>query len=417
MADKLMPTDEEGWRWVREAGFGANLIGRVHRRTVWHAAAGEGRIDMCRWLKAKGVADEINVVSKTGKTPLMVAMVAYRTSPENVNTMGWVVYLGPTLPTATTTGQLVETIRWMMANGADVKAIDNRQRTVFCHAVMSMSVEFVHELADKVPPEHLTLPEKKWGNTPMACAVSLVYKYTAHGAADKKRHGASIASIVKMLVLRGVPMPTHTELSASLGGPSKWHRQVPSWPFMLTNYSWFYGQVAMGISTPHGALAEIATRDTFVNLPDGIAAELATRDTFVNLVLGCGVHSRNLPHAQRSQLHKLRGSINTQARMNIAQYLGVRVGEEAGRLRRASATLTPQRTPAPAPAPAPAPVPAPVPALSWALFPAPAPALATQISVLTSPAVLVMTTLFFGTWIGIWQAERRSGGCRGRLRL
>ena len=147
-------------------------------------------------------------------------------------------------------------------------------------------------------------------------------------------------------------------------------------------------------------------------LASWVAAELATRDTFVNLVLGCGVHgSRDLPQAQRSPLHKLRGNVNTQARQYIAQCLGVRVGEEARRLRRAAATLIVERTLFPAQAPAPGPV------LLPALFPAPALAPATLPSALASPVVLAMVTLLLGTWIGVWQAERRSGGCRGRLRL
>eukprot|EP00620_Florenciella_sp_RCC1587_P016418 CAMPEP_0182573054 /NCGR_PEP_ID=MMETSP1324-20130603/18040_1 /TAXON_ID=236786 /ORGANISM="Florenciella sp., Strain RCC1587" /LENGTH=72 /DNA_ID=CAMNT_0024788095 /DNA_START=101 /DNA_END=315 /DNA_ORIENTATION=+ len=51
-------TDEEGWRWVRERGFGTDLKQRgLHGHTVWHSA-GECGIgaNMCRWLKAQGGA-------------------------------------------------------------------------------------------------------------------------------------------------------------------------------------------------------------------------------------------------------------------------------------------------------------------------------------------------------------------------
>jgi len=63
------------------------------------------------------------------------------------------------------------------------------------------------------------------------------------------------------------------------------------------------------------------------------------RQTFIALVLGCGVQgSHDLPPAQRSQLMKLRGSGNTEARMRIARCLGVCTsGVELGRLRRAAA--------------------------------------------------------------------------------
>ena len=75
MADKVMPTDEEGWQWAPRWGFGANLRGRTYRgATMWHVAGAQGRTDMCRWLKAQGVLDEINVSSDQGATPLIVAM-------------------------------------------------------------------------------------------------------------------------------------------------------------------------------------------------------------------------------------------------------------------------------------------------------------------------------------------------------
>ena len=66
-------------------------------------------------------------------------------------------------------------------------------------------------------------------------------------------------------------------------------------------------------------------------------AELAPHRTYIGLVIGCGVHaSRDLPPAQRSPLMKLRGDVNTDARMRIARCLGVRTGAELGRVRRAA---------------------------------------------------------------------------------
>ena len=219
----------------------------------------------------------------------------------------------------------------------------------------------MRDFADMVPPSHLTLPEKEYGFTPMSYATIC-----------NEKHGVQIS---KMLILRGAPVPTHAQIIKML--------------------------ILRGAPLPH----YYAVHSQLVSW---VSVELAPtpRDTFFNLVLGCGVHGsrdrdRDLPQARRSQLHKLRGFVNTQARINIVQYLGVRVGEEAGRLRRAAATLTPQRTPAPAPALASAPALAPASALFPALFPAPAPAPATQLSVLTSPIVLVMTTLFLGSWLGI----------------
>ena len=75
-------------------------------------------------------------------------------------------------------------------------------------------------------------------------------------------------------------------------------------------------------------------------LVDWAEYELSVHHTWVALVLGCGVHGdRDAPPAQRSQLLKLRGDGNTEARMRIARSLGVRVGAkvmELGRLRRAA---------------------------------------------------------------------------------
>ena len=82
-----------------------------------------------RWLQARGFVDMINASDEHGLTPLVVALGRKRES----------------------------TARWMVANGADVSAVDNRGRTVLAAACVTMSPDMVKELADMVPREHLAL--------------------------------------------------------------------------------------------------------------------------------------------------------------------------------------------------------------------------------------------------------------------
>ena len=57
---------------------------------------------------------------------------------------------------------------------------------------------------------------------------------------------------------------------------------------------------------------------------------------FLVLVLGCGVYASTQQPAQLTQLKKLRGHVNAEPRLRIAEYLGVRTsGAECKRLRAA----------------------------------------------------------------------------------
>ena len=221
----------------------------LHGTTVWHLVAQAGRTDVLRWLEDKGLLDMINDRDRGGDTPLIKAL--------NRATEG--------------------AARWLIEHGADITAVDDYyQATAFHVACNRMSFAFVQDLADKVPPGHLTQADK-YGMSPMRAAAA------RSSASDGLR-------IVSMLVLRGVP--------------------VPDWVFV------------------NGRRRKLRA---WAN------AELAIHRTYVALVIGCGVHaSRDLPPAQRSQLMKLRGDSNTDARMRIARCLGVRTGAELGRVRRAA---------------------------------------------------------------------------------
>ena len=270
-----VPTDEEAWRWVAQQGYedlrGTSLLDL----TVWHWAAMHGRADICRWLEAQGVSDGKNATDDRGRTPLhYLVAIDCDTLPDRFPAYE-------------------ETALWMIANGADVKTVDMQQRTVFAYACTYMSFAVARELADKVPPEHLTMPGEN-GFTP----IKLAFSYTKRDAMP----------ITQMLILRGVPV-------------------------LLQDF--FLRQ-----SVPYDLDKLIKQRNLANQLASWAMSEVATRDTFLALVLGCGIHgSRDVAPAQRSQLLNLRGDGNTDVRMRIAGYLGVRLGEEAGRLRRAANVL------------------------------------------------------------------------------
>jgi len=165
---------------------------------------------------------------------------------------------------------------WLMNHGADIAAMDNWEGTIFNLACRAMSFRFIRRLAEKVPPEHLAMPSK-YDNTPMGIANLCNVE--------------NRVEIVKLLVLRGAPVRPK----------------------------------------------DFAERRPCAELLAWADDELALHQTYMSIVLGGVVHgNRDVAPAQRSQLRKLRGDGNVGARMRIAKCLGVRVGPELGRIRRAA---------------------------------------------------------------------------------
>jgi len=243
--------------WVNAAD---NPYGGLVGDTVWHMAARHRDERWCRFLRSRGLVDMINDRDSYGATPLMYA-VSDDDDP----------------------GYLCEqTARWMLANGADPTAMDDEQRTVFTRSFAFMSDAFVKGLADKVPPEHITLPDLH-GKSPLRVMVETFQRI----------------ELVKWLIVE-------------MGAPVR-PQDFPSLPGYLP------------------ALLETWAEE-----------ELSSHRTFTALVLGCGVygsHEQNAPPAQRSQLPKLRGDGEKGERMRkrIALCLGVRTSSvEIGRLRRAA---------------------------------------------------------------------------------
>ena len=74
-----------------------------------------------------------------------------------------------------------------MANGADINAVTAVNFTIFCQACYGASLSFVQELAGKVPPDHLSMPDYD-GVSPMQWAF---------------QRNPDYLPIVRMLILRG----------------------------------------------------------------------------------------------------------------------------------------------------------------------------------------------------------------------
>ena len=61
-----------------------------------------------------------------------------------------------------------------MANGANVNAATNQNTTIFLFACLSRSLSFLQELADKVTPDHLSMPNSS-GTSPMQFAFQATF--------------------------------------------------------------------------------------------------------------------------------------------------------------------------------------------------------------------------------------------------
>ena len=282
------------------------------RSGLWHRA-GRGGTDVCEYLKSKGLLDLIDQRGDGGWTPLHYAL--------DYNNEG--------------------TARWMVDNGADTNAVTNHNESVFTFACwQTMSPSFVEELAGKVAPEHLTMCNNT-GRSPMQMAFIF---------------NPDPLAVVRMLILRGAParpddfpaskygtplLPRRRELLASLEAD------------LHLNDRTFLGLfLAAGVHAPstHPACTTTTTTTTTATTkrvrtqrPDGSWSDPVTVPCEPRLVVMAA------PTAQRSgprvavramnHLPKLRGFRNTEVRIGIASFLGVRPALDLARLRAARDVL------------------------------------------------------------------------------
>ena len=296
--------------WTRAAGLdpGSLRAGCPEGRFgLWHFAGARGRTNVCEYLKSKGLLDLIDQATNGGgMTPLHIAL----------------------------SGGNEGTARWMVDNGADTNAVTNYNYSVFCIACWTVSPSFVEELAGKVAPEHLTMCNND-GVSPIRTALFF---------------NPDPLAVVRMLILRGVParpedfpasehpigdlLPRRRELLASLEAD------------LHLNDSTFLGLfLAGGVHAPDTTPACTTTTTTATTKrvrtqrPDGSWSDPVTVPCEPHLVVTAAPTIRRsgrvAARVGENHLPKLRGYRNSEVRMEIAAFLGVREAPDLARLRAA----------------------------------------------------------------------------------
>ena len=282
---------------------------------MWHLAGQDGRTDVCEYLKSKGLLDLIERRQGGGHTPLHYTLCF----------------------------QKEEAARWMVDNGADINAVTGYSISAFHTACRKMSPSFVEELAGKVAPEHLTMCNY-FGEPPMRRAFVF---------------NSDPLAVVRMLILRGVPArPEDFPASKHLSGdllPRRRELLASLEADLHLNDRTFLGLfLAAGVHAPstHPACTTTSTPTTattkrvFTQRPDGSWSDPVTVPCEPRLVVTAA------PTAQRSgrlaarvaaraenHLPKVRGFRNTEVRIGIASFLGVRPALDLARLRTARDVL------------------------------------------------------------------------------
>jgi len=288
-----------------------------YHRTLWDHAAEDGRIDVCEFLKSRGLLDMIEEPSglELGWTPLHRAL-----AEKNENTA-----------------------RWLIDHTANVNAIDPLGCTVFYYACEGMNATFMEELAAKVAPEHLARPDDIDRSPMRAAFICNQHHYLA---------------IVRMLILRGVPVRPHNfPASRPDNFPVSFvdENLLPRRRTVLDsiqadlhlNDTIFLGHVlAAGVHAPDATPAYTKTSTTATTKrvrtqrPDGsFSAPVVVPCEPRQVITATPTTTISSTQQPANQLPKLRGFGNSEVRMAVASYLGVRPAAELGRLRAAHEVL------------------------------------------------------------------------------
>ena len=283
--------------------------------TLWHHAGQEGRIEACEYLKSKGLLDLIERRDADGLTPLSCSLIY---SQE-------------------------EAARWLVQNGANINAVAYGDVSAFRCACLSMSPSFVEELAGKVAPEHLTMYDNTgWSPTKAAFIEQ-----------------PDPLAIVRMLILRGVPArPEDFPASSDIdrGQPTVDllpRRLIASFEADLDlNDRTFLGLFLAGdVHAPDNTPACTATTTTATakrvrtQRPDGSWSDPVTVPCEPHLVVTAAPTIRRSGRVEarvglgQNHLPKLRGYRNSEVRIEIAAFLGVREALDLKRLRAARDVL------------------------------------------------------------------------------
>ena len=218
-----------------------------------------------------------------------------------------------------------------MANAANVNAITNIGFTVFRVACHHMSASFVEELAGKVAPDHLTMPDNFRHLSPMRAAFE----------ENSQQHHLPI---VRMLILRGVPVRPQDFPAGYQGRFLPRRRQIIASieaDLKLNDHTWIGQVLASGVHAPYTPPTYTTTTTTATTKrvrtqqPDGSWSAPVSVPCEPRLVVTATAAPAPSASPPENQLPKLRGAGNAKARMEIAGYLGVRPAAELGLLRAA----------------------------------------------------------------------------------
>ena len=218
-----------------------------------------------------------------------------------------------------------------MANGADFNAVNNQNITIFNEACGGMSLSFVQELADEVTPDHLSMPDRT-GVSPMLWAFE---------------YNPDFLPIVRMLILRGATVRPNDFPASYLGSLLARRRNLlaPLEADLRLNDLILIGLfLGCGVHAPTTTNTFTTTTTTAttkrlrVQRPDGgWSAPVSVPCEPRLVVTAAPTLRRSTRTAARVENHlpKLRGFRNSEVRMAIAGFLGVRPAVELGRLRAA----------------------------------------------------------------------------------
>ena len=217
-----------------------------------------------------------------------------------------------------------------MANGADVNAVTNRNTTIFNFACEGRSLSFLQELASKVPPDHLSMPDRD-GVSPMQSAFECNPDYLP---------------IVRMLILRGATVRPQDFPAGYYGGNLLDRRRdllaSLEADLRLNDLILIGLFLGCGVHAPTTTTTFTTTTTTATTKrvrtqrPDGGWSAPVSVPCEPRLVVAV-VPTPDEQAAARVENHlpKLRGHRNSRARMAIAGFVGVRPAVELGRLRAA----------------------------------------------------------------------------------
>ena len=223
-----------------------------------------------------------------------------------------------------------------MDNGADVNAVCSTNVSVFHYACAYMNPSFVEELAGKVAPEHLTMCSIT-GTSPMRAAF---------------RYSPDQLATVRVLILRGIPVRPEdfpaTDYDYEDVLPRRRRELLASLDADLDlNDRTFLGLfLAGGVHARNSSTLAVTTTTTTATTkrvrtqrPDGGWSDPVTVPCEPHLVVTAAPTIRRsgrvAARVGENHLPKLRGYRNSEVRMEIAAFLGVREAPDLARLRAA----------------------------------------------------------------------------------